>query len=753
MNQSLNDPFEYGVPPVRRWAWIGRIGLSNALAFGLTAVGVIAGVVTYLVLSRSSPLLADQDAVRALLTFDLVLAGALALVVGWRVLALIRARRSGAAGARLQLKLVLTFTLLAVAPAVVVAGLSGMFFFVSVQVWFGETVSGAVKESSAVAQAALEVSQRTIIGDSLAVANAVNREVGWVDASDGRIDALLTSEIRDRQLVDALIFDSSGKVLARSELGFSIGFDTVRDVDLQRAQAGDVVMMVDQNDNRVRALLRLDRYMDAFLLVSRIPDATLQRHLERSEEASAEYSMFETRRLEIQRNIMLIFAIVALVLLLASVLLGLSLANQLIRPIGNLINASERVRAGDLSVRVPQTDRANEMGKLIRSFNRMTNQLQTQRRELTETNLQLDERRRFTEAVLSGVSAGILDVDAEGIIQLANIRGAQFLGYEPDDLVGRSIYSVMPELTDLLNEAKNNWTEQIEKQLQFDRPGEPDHTLLVRIAPELMAGELSGFVVTFDEITALVSAQRQAAWADVARRIAHEIKNPLTPIQLSAERLKRRYLKQITDDPETFQDCTDTIVRQVDDIRRLVDEFSAFARMPAPVIREANVSALVREAVILQRHANPDIKFSINAPAEDVLADCDQRQMSRVLTNLLLNAVDAIIERGEGETGTISVTVAKESGVVEIAVQDNGKGLPKTERNRLTEPYVTTKAKGTGLGLAIVKKILEDHRGTLTLEDAPVSGALVRLAFPRHVATVQPTVSDLLSGKDLTEVM
>lgn len=440
---------------------------------------------------------------------------------------------------------------------------------------------------------------------------------------------------------------------------------------------------------------------------------------------------------------MLTFAITTLVLLLGAILLGLDVANQLVRPISALVQAADRVRGGDLTVRVSQTDRSNELGLLIRSFNRMTNQLQTQRRDLIDTNRQLDERNRFTEAVLAGVSAGVVNVDAKGIIQLANVHASRVLATEADALVGQALQEVLPEISDLFSDARTRTGRTLERQLVVKREGQPTRTLHARIAHEVAGEELRGYVITLDEITDLVSAQRMAAWADVARRIAHEIKNPLTPIQLSAERLKRKYLKQIEQEPEVFKDCIDTIARQVDDIRRMVDEFSAFARMPTAIIRPHNLSLLVREAVILQREARPQIMFEPILPSEDILIACDQRQIRQALTNLVQNSVNAIEERpqpdsGENDSnatpplpnGHIVVSLSREGDSAVLVVSDNGRGLPQDDREKLTEPYVTTRVKGTGLGLAIVKKIMEDHGGSLAITDNPGGGALVKLVFP-----------------------
>jgi two-component system nitrogen regulation sensor histidine kinase NtrY len=426
---------------------------------------------------------------------------------------------------------------------------------------------------------------------------------------------------------------------------------------------------------------------------------------------------------------------VALLLLLVAVWIGLAFANQLTGPIGSLIATAEKVGKGDLKARVQGPPRRDEIGNLSRAFNKMTGQLERQQEALLEANEELDNRNRFIEAVLGGVSAGVIGLDENGRIDLANRMACDFLGKEFSDMRGLTLTEVMPETDDLLARARRRRKKLAEQQLTIPDSGGSERVLLVRISAELEHGSIVGFVVTFDEITQLLSAQRKAAWSDIARRIAHEIKNPLTPIQLAAERLKRKYVGQITTDPETFQICTDTIVRHVGDIGRMVDEFSAFARMPAPDMRKENIGKLVGEAVLLQRTARQDIRFDYSPPSADIMVACDGRQVSQALTNLLKNAIESIEGRQgrEGEMappGAIAVTIRAEDSHCVVEIADNGKGLPKTDRNRLTEPYVTTRERGTGLGLAIVKKIMEDHGGNLTLRDRDEGGAVVSLIFP-----------------------
>ena len=520
---------------------------------------------------------------------------------------------------------------------------------------------------------------------------------------------------------------------------------------LRHARQGDVVLIISDNDDRVRALVQLDNFVDTYLFVGRPVEPKVLAHMETTQKAVSEYKKLEIRRSGLQLIISSIFIVVALLLLLAAVWFGMNFASRLVGPISGLISAANRVRGGDLTARVAEAAQEgdDELDMLSRAFNRMTSQLETQRGELIEVNRQLDFRRRFTEAVLSGVSAGVIGLDAQFRINLMNASAASFFNItEPETLNGRSVAELSPEIHAVL-EAAPRGVRLSDGHVEIRRPGKPARMLLVRVSSEHAGAEIRGYVVTFDDISDLVSAQRKAAWADVARRIAHEIKNPLTPIQLSAERLRRKYAREIQTDPEVFQTCTDTIVRHVEDIGRMVDEFSAFARMPAPTMREHELRELCRQAIFLQGTSRGDIKHIQDLPQHPCLAECDSRQIAQALTNLLKNAAEAIDARslpvdGVLVAGEIRMHLQVQGENIVLAVEDNGKGLPVEERNNLTEPYVTTRSKGTGLGLAIVKKIMEDHHGELTLDDRPGGGAIVSLIWPCR----QPREEALSSGQE-----
>ncbi|MDX1541780.1 MAG: ATP-binding protein, partial [Geminicoccaceae bacterium] len=537
-----------------------------------------------------------------------------------------------------------------------------------------------------------------------------------------------------RSLTEAMVVSSDGEVIARSCLAFLLDGDQLPPGAFDQAATGEVVLLTSDSDDRVRALVRLDSFIDAYLFVGRFVDARVLEYLERTRAMVDEYRSLDVRRSGIEVTFALIYGVVALLLLLAAVWVGLSFANSLATPISRLIVAAERVRAGDLSVQVPEQEADDETDRLSRAFNRMTEQLAARGGEIMRVNQELEERRQFTEAVLSGVSAGVIGLDGEGRINLANPSATLLLDEPDEQLDYRPLIQVLPEAAGLLTSAASARDKISQSQVEIIRGGRTS-TLLVRVLAQTDDIGITGYVVTFDDITELLSAQRKAAWAEIARRIAHEIKNPLTPIRLSAERLKRKYLEQIGEGRDAFVTSADTIVRQVETIGRLINEFSSFARMPAPVFEVEEAGELVRQAVHLQQTAHPGIVFETRLPAEEVHLYCDRRQVAQALTNLLQNAIDAILERPEEEShgrarGWVGVRLVPEIGGIVIEVVDNGRGLPPEPHDRLTEPYVTTRAKGTGLGLAIVRKIMEEHGGSLKLGGRPGGGASVRLRFP-----------------------
>ncbi len=726
-----------GQPPPRRsiFSRIGDALQGGTATIGLALVALALGIATFAVLSGGTPLgPTSPGQVVGIVLANLVVLLLLAASVIARVVRMWAERREGSAGSRLHVRLVLLFGVVAVGPSILVAGFAAVFFNLGIQAWFSDRVRDTLEASLVASRAYLEEHRNTIRADILAMANDLNRAAQVLLPDNGMAFArLLATHTAIRGLTESLVVEPTlGQVVASAGLTTGTVVDMPPSWALEQARQGEVVVLPGEGgEGRVRALVQLNIPPGLLLVISRPVDPGVLEHMRKTELAFQEYDRLDRNRGDLQITFALIFAIATLLVLLGAVLLGLLMANRIARPISRLITAAERVRAGDLSTRVHEGKADDEVASLSRAFNRMTSQLGAQRSELMEAYRQIDERRRFTETVLSGVTAGVIGLDAEGRVNLPNRSASGLLGADLDAAIGLPLAGVVPEFAPLIEAAR---TQPDRPQTEEIRIGPPSarRTLIARLGAEMQGGRVEGYVLTFDDITELLSAQRKAAWADVARRIAHEIKNPLTPIQLSAERLKRRYLKQIADDPDTFRQCTDTIVRQVGDIGRMVDEFSAFARMPQPVIRPEDANQLLREALVLQRDAHPEIDYVIVYADPAPRVPCDRRLIGQALTNLLQNAADAVAMRAHEGAGRIEARVEPTPEHVTITVTDDGVGLPKEEdRDRLTEPYVTHKPKGTGLGLAIVKKIMEDHGGRLMLEDREDGpGARVALILP-----------------------
>ena len=705
--------------------------LGKAVTIVLAVVALSLGAATFVTLSGGAPMVLRPN------LFALVLANFVALLMLAAVLAgrLTRVwveRRRGSAGSRLHVRLVLMFSVVAVTPTIVLAVMATAFFDIGIQAWFNDKVRTALNEGLAASQGYLDEHRKGIRIDALQMAYDIAQQGFLINANGEDFANYMAEQATIRGLDTVLIYDPGTlKVAAQFSMMAGLGAQPPPMEATELARNGEVAVLGSLQDDKVRAVVQLDYPTPLMLLIERPVDQGILDHTAQTERAVAEYRELDANRSGLQITFGLIFTLVSLLVLFAAALFGLLLANQIARPIGWLIQAAERVRAGDLQVRVPEIASEDEIGGLSRAFNRMTGQLSAQRMELMDAYSQIDERRRFTETVLAGVSAGVIGLDTDGQVELPNRAASELVERDLLAAIGLPLGHVVPEFAPLLAEAMAQPDRARTAEVEIGPPSRR-RTLLLRIGVEGGAGRAVRFVVTFDDITELQSAQRKAAWADVARRIAHEIKNPLTPIQLSAERLKRRFTKEITSDPDTFAQCADTIVRHVGDIGRMVDEFSAFARMPQPVLREEDAGRIGREALVLQRQARPDVTWLSDIPDRGPMASCDRRLLGQALTNLLQNAADSIAMRPQGSPrGEISLSVRQDGPAVRLTVRDNGMGLPHEDRARLTEPYVTHKAKGTGLGLAIVKKIMEDHGGTLTLDDRDDGpGAVVELSLP-----------------------
>ncbi|MBE0530127.1 MAG: PAS domain-containing sensor histidine kinase [Rhodospirillales bacterium] len=717
------------VARLRRWT--RATSFARRLAYVLSAAAVASGLATLATMTAPET---NPRVILSLLYLDILFVLPLGAVVSWRLARLWGEHRRGLAGSRLQARLVVLFGLVAVTPAILVAVFAGLFLNFGLESWFSGRVRTALNAAEVVAEAYLKEHKQSIVSEIAAMANDLDGNAAALIRNPQHFENVLTTQAALRSLPEAAVLDSTGRVTVQSRFTVSLTFDPVPQTALEKAGSGEIVVMTGEKDDRVRAMVRLHRFVDAFLLVGRPVDPVVIEQTQQARGAISQYELLEQHQESIQISFVMIFVVVALLLLLAAVWVGVNLAAQLSHPISNLIAAAQRIGKGDLKARVKADSTSDEIGTLSRAFNRMTEQLETQQLGLMEANRELDERRRFSEAVLTGVSAGVIGLDRAQRITLPNRSASQLLVTDLEGSIGIGITEIFPEIDPMMREARYRPDRLHQSEIRVTRDRSV-RTLLVRVAAERQDDEIVGYVVTFDDITALQSAQRKAAWADIARRIAHEIKNPLTPIQLSAERLKRKYLEQITSDRDTFSMCTDTIIRQVEDIGRMVDDFSSFARMPQPSMKPENLVEICRQAVFLERTRHPEIAFDLREPEQPISLRCDNRQVGRALANVLKNAAESI-ERRETDAnlpGEIVITLRRtedtDDSRVVIVVEDNGIGLPEEHRDRLTEPYVTTRDKGTGLGLAIVKKIMEDHDGDLLLEDRPVAGARISLIF------------------------
>ena len=650
----------------------------------------------------------------------------------WQVM---QARRRGRAAARLHVQVVSLFSIMAVLPAVLVAIVANVTIDRGLDRLFSGPTRVALENSLAIARAYTNEHAEVIRNDILGMSNELARARPLFDQDRPSFHSFLTAGAASRNLLGAMLIDKDRQILETAEVGVPLAFVAPPAGYLEKVGETEPEIAILPEQNYVAALIRLRSFQDTFLYVARPIDAHVVDMARQTEVTVADYAAFESRRLGVQVNFALIFAVISLTILMVSILLGLNFGNSLVTPIRRLMGAANLVSTGDLHVQVPVLRSEGDLAKLGETFNKMTQELRTQRDELVNASDLIDSRRRFIEAVLSSASAGIIGVDVSGTVGILNRSAEKLIGHVESETLDHPLSDVLPELDEMMKTAREGTQRLVQGQITINREGH-ERILSARVTAEQTSQTRDSYIITLDDITELVSAQRTSAWADVARRIAHEIKNPLTPIQLSAERIRRKFGKSITEDKAVFEQCTDTIVRQVDDIRRMVDEFSRFARMPKPVIEGEDVADTVRQAVFLMRVGHPDVDIEVEIKEEPLRAQFDRRLISQALTNIIKNATEAIeaVPPGELGRGRIDVIATRENDDIVIDVVDNGIGLPKVSRARLLEPYVTTREKGTGLGLAIVGRVLEDHGGRIELHDASemrpdARGAWMRLRF------------------------
>jgi two-component system nitrogen regulation sensor histidine kinase NtrY len=696
--------------------------LRKLLAPFAVGLALLSAFLTFVVVTGLAPIEPTQEVVRA---FLLINAGTILFLVGIivrEVWQMVQARRRGRAAARLHVQIVSLFSVIAVLPAVLVSIVANVTIERGLDRLFSGPTREVIENSLIIARAYMQEHAQLIRGDIIGMANDVSRARPLYDQDRRSFTELLTASAASRNLPGAMIIDKNTNPLVSAEnTGIELAFSPPAPEFLTNVNEDEPEIAVLPEQNYVAAVIRLRAFNDTFLYVARPLDPRVVAQLKQTETSVAEYAQVESRRLGIQVALALLFAVIALTVLMASVLIGLNFANWLVAPIRRLVGAAQTVSTGELNVQVPVHKSEGDLAQLGETFNKMTQELRTQRDELVHASDLIDSRRRFIEAVLSSASAGIIGVDASGSVGILNRSAEKLIGHAESETLDRPLPDVLPELDEMMKTAREGTQRLVQGQITILRDG-TERNLSVRVSAEQTNQKRDSYIITLDDITDLVSAQRTSAWGDVARRIAHEIKNPLTPIQLSAERIRRKFGRTITEekDKAVFEQCTDTIVRQVDDIRRMVDEFSRFARMPKPVMEGEDVADTVRQAAFLMKVAHPEIDIEVELKEDPLRAQFDRRLISQALTNIIKNATEAIeaVPPEKLGKGRIDVVVAREKDDVIVDVIDNGVGLPKVARARLLEPYVTTREKGTGLGLAIVGRVLEDHGGRIELKDA-----------------------------------
>jgi two-component system nitrogen regulation sensor histidine kinase NtrY len=719
--ESAENPSCLNRRPSRFWG-SGLFGLGWGIAAALTALSI------YLASSApgAGPIGPVSHNVIVILSLNLALILLLSASAARRVLQLVF-ERGHDAGARLHLRFVTLFALVAVVPAIIVAMVFGALVTRALDSWFSQRVQSVVDNSVKVDKSYVEDQLAFMQRHMTAMASDVNDAAPTLKVAPIRFSQGLAQLAAYHEFPAVYLIDGEGRVLARAEAPGAPPFampppstlkDANHEIPVERFEAQDLF----------RAVYRLRAFPDAYLYVARYLQPGMLVQLRQAESSVTDYREANQSRRNIQTAFALSYGETTLLVLVGAVWLGLAAANSISAPVARLVQAADRVAGGDLDARVETKNDPEEIAVLSRAFNRMTSDLQDQQKALRQANTDAESRRQFIETVLAEVSAGVISLDAAGRISAVNRRALALLGLDREDAIGRPLAEAAPELAEIATRATQGGQDAGD-EIDIIRRGDTR-----RLRLRASGGGEDGLVLTFDDITRLVAAQRNAAWRDVARRIAHEIKNPLTPIQLSAERLRRKYRGEITSDLETFDRCTDTIIRQVEDIGRMVDEFSSFARMPAPRFEETDARELLRQAVFARKVASPEIEVEMDEPAPAAIINADSRMVGQALTNVLKNAAEAIGGRrtdDPGLEGRLKARLVADDDQVTFVIEDNGVGLPAKDRDRLTEPYVTTREKGTGLGLAIVRRIMEEHGGSLEMRDASqLPGAQVILRFP-----------------------
>ncbi len=715
-------------------------GLKRSWLLGV--LSLLSALATFIAMTPSGD--ANKFLILLLLNLDLILLISLIITITKRLVNIWSRKKSGQLGAQLHSKVVVMFSLLAAAPAIVVAIFGAIFFTVGIDNWFSVQVQNALNKSLSVSDAYLEQAQKQIGTDAIDIAGMINSSgiLNGIEKLDIKkendLKKFLNQIAYERSFTELIIFDENSKIIAESELSFLFKSD-VRLELLSLSKSSNRPAMnysINEKEKVVSAISPINIFAKHYIYISKFKDSKVINDIKLVRNAVNNYKSVENKKEGLHITFTMIFIVVAVLLMFVAILMGLNFANGLVMPITNLANAAERVSLGDLKVRVPDYGNKDEIADLSKVFNKMTEQLENQRNDLIASNKELERRIRFTETVLTGVTAGVLGLDKNGKIFLPNRTALDLLDLDSNKINNSYLINVVPEMKELFLDLKKNNLPLVMGELDLTRKNKK-LTLITKITIEKDKNKILGYVVTFDDMTEFFKIQRVAAWSDVARRIAHEIKNPLTPIQLAAERIKRKYKSHITLEPDVFLSSISIIIRQVDGMRKMVDEFSAFARMPVPVYKKANLTNLVKELGSISLLSNKLIKVEIKTPKKNIIAVIDENQIRQALQNIISNAINSMLEQKKINNTKYELAIELKERVnnrYAILVIDSGMGLPNNILEDLTDPYVTTRKNGTGLGLAIVKKIMEDHNGELILNNLKDnSGVCASLVFSDRV--------------------
>ena len=704
----------------------------NFLVIFFTIIAVILSFYTYLEISlNKADSLPNPKIIMYLILGDLVCILVIAIIILQELLRIWKYNKNIIKGSRLQTKIIFAFSLIASIPTIIIAFFSILFFYYGIQTWFNERINTALTESLAVAKAYLNEHQKLIESDAAGVATNLNYLIMNTDFNHQNFDSYLSKQAHDRTFLEAIIFkEKPFTIIAQSS--FSLPFRVNQKINqaIENAKKNNIVIIGDVD--KFTALVKLDNFSeDTFLLVSRLIDSRVIEHVKKTNEVFSEYQKLNANIAEMQIEFSAVFLIFSILLILSAIWTGIRFAGKIVAPLFLLVNATENLKEGNFSVRVIEGPDNDEIGVLSRAFNLMAAQLDLQRSGLIEASKQIDARRHFSETVISGVSAGIIALDISSNISMINPQAQEILEKTSEEAIGKEFYNICPEMNELLERLKSQGDDLINGQIKlyFEKKSK---VLFVRIIAEIINTEALGYIITFDDITQLINAQMRSAWSDVARRIAHEIKNPLTPIQLAAQRLQKKYAN-LLEDSVTFTKYTETIIKHVSQIGRMVEEFVYFAKMPLPKITRVSLNKVIQDTVFSRECLENNINYEVTITEDEIEIAADSEQISQALANIFKNSEESFLQAElKTRSKTIKVDLSKTNNYATILITDNGPGFPARILDKITEPYVTNKPTGTGLGLSIVKKIIDDHNAIIEFSNNLDGGAEVKIIFEGH---------------------